>query len=132
MAPSDRADDRQQPAVMIVDDEVDILITLRMILNKSGFPNVDIFSNPLEALANFNEGKYDLVVLDIRMPEMSGYDLYRELREKDRQVVVCFVSAFEDYFQEFGKLFPDDRNGCFMRKPVTMTELLQKIKERLS
>ena len=116
---------------MIVDDEVDILLTLRLILEKFGFQNVDTFSSPLEALANFKKGKYDLVVLDIRMPEMSGYDLYREIRRLDTAVVVCFVSAFEDYFQEFSKLFPGDKNGCFMRKPVSMTELLQKIKERL-
>ncbi|MGI0019413.1 MAG: response regulator [Nitrososphaera sp.] len=123
---------QRQPAVMIVDDELDILITVKMVLNKSGFQNVDIFSDPLRALADFKADKYDLVVLDIRMPEMSGYDLYREIRKQDKNVRVCFVSAFEDYFQEFSKLFPNDKAECFMRKPMTMSELLQKIKERLA
>ena len=124
--------ERRQPAVMIVDDEPDILITIKLVLDKSGFQNVDVFSDPLEALANFKADKYDLVVLDIRMPEMSCYDLYREIRKQDKSVRVCFVSAFEDYFQEFSKLFPNDKAECFMRKPMTMSELLQKIKERLA
>ncbi len=81
---------------MIVDDEPYILITIKLVLDKSGFQNVDIFSDPLEALAKFKADKYDLVVLDIRMPEMSGYDLYREIGKQDKSVRVCFVSAFED------------------------------------
>jgi len=124
--------EQRQPAVMIVDDEQDILLMIKLVLDKSGFKNVDTFSDPLEALGNFKADKYDLLVLDIRMPEMSGYDLYREIRKQDKNVRVCFVSAFEDYFQEFNKLFPNDKAECFMRKPMTMSELLQKIKERLA
>lgn len=117
---------------MIVDDEQDILITIKMVLDKSEFQNIDIFSGPLEALANFKADKYELVVVDIRMPGMSGYDLYREIRKQDKNVWVCFVSAFEDYFQESSKLFPNDKTEFFMRKPMTMSKLLQKINERLA
>ena len=69
--------------IMLVDDDTDILLTIKKILEYEGF-QVETFSNPLEALSSFKSELYDLVLIDIKMPEMSGFEFYRELQKKNR------------------------------------------------
>src|SRR5206468_10631933 len=77
--------------------------------------------------------QYDLLLLDIKMPEMSGFELYRKLRLVDDKIKVCFITAFEEYRNEFNKLFPDSKGkgDCFIRKPVGLRELTEKVKTQL-
>jgi two-component system alkaline phosphatase synthesis response regulator PhoP len=122
---------KAQPRIMVVDDDPDITMIVKRALNIAGYTEVIAFNNPIEVLANFEIGKYDLIVLDIQMPQMSGYDLYRQIRTIDGKVKVCFISAYEYYQEEFIKQFPNDVMGCFVKKPITMAGLIAKIKERL-
>ncbi|MGI0024704.1 MAG: response regulator, partial [Nitrososphaera sp.] len=103
--------------VAIVDDEPDITAVLRKGLEQNGFA-VDTFNDPRVALSNFKPQYYDLVIIDIRMPDINGFDLYRELKKKDSSVRVCFLTAFEIYYEEFGKMFPTIDVRAFVRKPV--------------
>ncbi len=95
---------KQQYRVLIVDDEPDIMLSLKIVLESNGF-KIQAFTDPLLTLRNFTAGSYDLALLDIRMPKITGLDLYRELRKIDNKIRVCFLSATTSY-QEFTKYFP--------------------------
>ena len=119
--------------IMLVDDDTDILLTIKKILEYDGF-QVETFSNPLEALSSFKSELFDLVLIDIKMPEMSGFEFYRELQKKiehGSKIKICFITAFENYFETLKNEFPELYNGCFINKPVKAEDLLNKIKEEL-
>ena len=83
-----------------MDDESDITLTLGKGLEQGGY-NVHAFNDPLVALSNFKQNTYDLLLLDIKMPNMTGFELYRKLRQIDSKVKVCFITAFETYYEKF-------------------------------
>jgi len=113
--------------VMIVDDEEDITSIFKIGLERNEFI-VSTFNDPLKALAAFKPGVYDLLLLDIRMPGLSGFELYEKIRDKDRKVKVCFLTAFETYRPEFKKSFPFlEEVKCFLKKPITVGELIQRL-----
>ncbi|MGI8834256.1 MAG: response regulator transcription factor [Nitrososphaeraceae archaeon] len=83
--------------ILLVDDEPDITYSFRIGLENNGF-KVDTFNNPLEASSNFKSDFYDLVVLDIKMPEMNGIDLCKEIRKMDSEIKICFATAFDSRY----------------------------------
>ena len=120
--------------ILLVDDEPDIIFTLRASLEESGLFQVDTFYDSVLALSRFKAGAYDLALLDIRMPELDGFELYRKLREGDNKLKVCFLTAAElghyrktdsDVMDELGK-------DCFVAKPVDNINLINKLKVILS
>lgn len=117
--------------ILVIDDEVDLTTTIKKGLEKKGL-TVDTYNDPQEALENFIPNEYDLLLLDIRMPKINGFEVYRELKKKDKKIRVCFFTAFEVYYDEFKKLFPDLQIQCFIRKPITINELEKHIKYELS
>ncbi|HLG37119.1 MAG TPA: response regulator [Nitrososphaera sp.] len=112
--------------IAIVDDEPDITAVLKKGLEQNGFA-VDAFNDPRVALSNFKPQFYDLMIIDIRMPHINGFDLYRELKKKDSSVRVCFLTAFEIYYEEFRKMFPNIDVRAFVRKPVGIAALVKQI-----
>ena len=112
--------------IAIVDDEPDITAVLKKGLEQNGFA-VDTFNDPRVALSNFKPLYYDLMIIDIRMPHINGFDLYRELKKKDSSVRVCFLTAFEIYYEEFRKMFPNIDVRAFVRKPVGIAALVKQI-----
>jgi DNA-binding response OmpR family regulator len=112
--------------IAVVDDEPDITTVLKKGLEHHGFA-VDVFNDPQAALASFQPGNYDLMIIDIRMPKVNGFDLYRELRKKDSSVKVCFLTAFEIYYEEFRKMFPTVDVRAFIRKPVSISSLVSQV-----
>jgi DNA-binding response OmpR family regulator len=99
-------------------------------LEIEGF-DVDTFNDPLEALEHFEKGAYNLVILDIRMTPITGFELYRRIQKIDDKVTTCFMTAFEIYYDEFKKIFPAIRVDCFIRKPVTIDNLAKLITAQL-
>jgi two-component system catabolic regulation response regulator CreB/two-component system response regulator ChvI len=67
------------------------------------------------------------MIIDIRMPNINGFDLYRELKKRDGAVRVCFLTAFEIYYEEFRKMFPNIDVRAFVRKPVGISALVKQI-----
>jgi DNA-binding response OmpR family regulator len=88
--------------ILLVDDELDITFTLTNILEDNGF-NVDPFNDPIIALKSYKTNFYDLVILDIKMPKMDGFQLYIKIREKDSKVKICFLTASEMFYEKFRK-----------------------------
>ena len=78
--------------ILIVDDEEDVTSILRKGLEKSGYVVVT-FNDPIKALDNFIPGSYDLVLLDIKMPKINGFELFQQIQERDGNVKVCFMTA---------------------------------------
>lgn len=108
--------------ILIVDDERDILDSLKHGLELKGF-EVDAYGDPLEALAHFRKQVYEMALLDVRMPRMNGFQLYREMLKMDGRVKVRFLTAFEEYRDEFKRAFPELDERRFIRKPMTMGRL---------
>ncbi len=116
--------------ILLVDDEPDVTTTFKMGLEGTGY-KVDAFNDPTEALANFRMGVYDLLLLDIKMPKMNGFQLYEELEKLDRNAKVCFITAFEVYYRSLRELFPQIEIDCFIKKPIETEELVKRIQAEL-
>jgi DNA-binding NtrC family response regulator len=113
--------------ILIVDDETDINIVLREILESNGF-FVDSFDNPHDALADFKPHFYDLLILDIKMPEMNGFTFYREIKKLDEKMKVCILTAAEIKYGEYSDILSSLPDNCIIQKPVTNEDLLKIIK----
>jgi DNA-binding NtrC family response regulator len=113
--------------ILIVDDEPDITSSFDMILEMNGF-EVNTYNDPLLALSNFKPNLYGLALLDIRMPKMNGFELYKKIRDIDKKIEVCFITAFEDYHDEFKESFPElDDAKYFIRKPKAIEDLVKHV-----
>lgn len=120
--------------ILVVDDEPDITLTLVAILQKSGY-EVSPFNDPLMALQSFKPHYYDLLIIDIKMPEMNGFELYQKLREKENHVKVCFltaVSEFRDYEQYKGDVSPKLNERYFVAKPVSEDDLVRRVNDMIA
>jgi CheY-like chemotaxis protein len=119
--------------IMLVDDEADILWLFKMILESDARLKVDAFADPIVALENFRPGLYDLLLIDIAMPKMNGFELYDKIRELDKKVKISFVTASEMFYEEIRKeAFPElDTTICFIRKPIANPDLIQQVREIL-
>ena len=127
-------DKARKKRILLVDDELDITLTLKIALEESGFFQVEAFYDSALDLSRFKAGVYDLALLDIRMPEMNGFELCRKLREIDNKLKICFLTATDpdlyrgtdlDLINELGI-------GCFVSKPVDNESLVSKLKATLS
>ncbi len=104
-----------------MDDDADIISTFKMILEMNGF-EVDAYTSPLSALSNFKPNEFGLLILDVRMPDINGFELYRKMKSIDSRVEACFITAFEDYREEFKESFLMlDEAKYFIRKPISNT-----------
>ncbi len=112
--------------IAVVDDEPDITNVLKKGLERNGF-TVDTFNDPQAALASFQPMCYDLMIIDIRMPSMNGFDLYRQLKKRDTGIKICFLTAFQIYYEEFRKMFPTIDVKAFIIKPVSISNLVNQI-----
>jgi DNA-binding response OmpR family regulator len=118
--------------VLVVDDEPDISLILKMVLEDSGL-EVHSFEDPISALNSFEVGLYDLLILDIKMPEMDGFELYHEIRKKDNKVKICFLTASEMYYKKLrNEEFCSLNKDMFIQKPIENEELIKEINKILS
>ncbi len=112
--------------ILVVDDESDVCLALKRILDENGF-TVDSYQNPLLALQKFKADFYDLVILDIKMPKLNGFVLYREIKRLDKMVKICFLTAGEMYYGVYSDIFSSIPANYFMRKPIDNEELMKWI-----
>ena len=116
-----------QRKILIVDDDFDLTSMFKMVLEMNGF-EVDAYNDPLSALRDFRANSYGMALFDIRMPELNGFELYKKIQEKDNKMKVCFITAFEDYDDEFKQSFPElDESECFVRKPKAVEDLVKHV-----
>jgi DNA-binding response OmpR family regulator len=124
-------DEERRIRILAVDDEPDLTMLCRMSLEHSGF-KVDTFNDPEEALSKFKPGSYDLIILDIKMPKMDGFELYHKIKKKDNNANICFLTASELYYEEFRKkkYYALDKS-MFIRKPIDNEELVKEVNKMI-
>jgi DNA-binding response OmpR family regulator len=116
--------------ILLVDNEADITFALENGLENNGF-SIDSFNDSMLALNSYKSNFYDLVILDIKMPKMDGFELYNKIKEKDPNVIICFLTASELFYEEFRKtryvLGEKLGEEHFIQKPIKTDDLVQKI-----
>jgi DNA-binding response OmpR family regulator len=113
--------------ILVVDDEPDICFVLEKTLGENGFM-IDSYEDPLLALENFKPHSYSLVILDIRMPGLNGFTLYREIRRLDKKIKICFLTAGKMYYG-YSDIFSSLPANYFIRKPIDNELLMKRINE---
>jgi two-component system, OmpR family, response regulator ChvI len=116
--------------ILIVDDESDITESFGIALEDSGF-EVDKFNDPAIALASFRPNLYNLLILDIKMPKMDGFELYDKIKNIDKNVKVFFISAFEIDHAAIRKQYPSLKIENFIPKPILIPDLIKKVNEQI-
>ena len=117
--------------ILIVDDDLDISNLYKLSLERDGFV-VDAFNDPSLALSDYKVGTYDLLLIDIRMPQMNGFELYQKPKNMGDKPRVCFITAFEEFNKQFRELFPDLKEEVsFLRKPIELHYLTRVVKSEL-
>jgi YesN/AraC family two-component response regulator len=119
---------------MIVDDESDILSVIKRGLESKNDFIVDTYSKADDAIENFQNhppNYYDLVITDIRMPKVNGFEVYRRIKDTDPNMKIAFITAFEINKEEFSKVIPSVNVTHFISKPVSISKLREKIKSIL-
>lgn len=107
-------------SILILDDEFDIVSLIKRSLHQNGFCDVFAFTEPSLAFEHFqiNSNSYGLVISDIRMPAMTGFEFVRRVKDINSKVRVVFMSAFDINDIEFSKVLPSSiKIDRFIRKP---------------
>jgi CheY-like chemotaxis protein len=126
--------------MLIVDDDTDVTITFKAMIEDNNESNaaysnkrieVYTFNDPVVALSEFKPNFYDLLLVDINMPHMNGFELCEKIFVIDINVKVCFMSSGEINREALREIYPTRQEGCFIRKPVTVDYLLKRIRSEL-
>jgi DNA-binding response OmpR family regulator len=117
--------------ILLVDDELDLTFVFKEGLEHAGL-SVDAFNKSSEVLKVFKPHFYDLVILDIAMPDMNGFDLYRELKKLDPEVKTCFLTATEKYHKDFREAeLRDLSQDLFIEKPISIKDLVIEVNNKI-
>jgi CheY-like chemotaxis protein len=123
--------------ILIVDDDNDITITFKTAIEDNNNTTltkkieVHTSNNPVIALSEFKPNFYDLLLADINMPHMNGFELCEKILAIDINVRICFMSSGEINRKALREIYPSLTVGCFMRKPMTMDYLIKRIMSEL-
>jgi two-component SAPR family response regulator len=124
--------------ILIVDDDKDITLTFKAGIEDSNNHNdakrrieVHTHNNPVTALSEFKPNFYELLLVDIRMPHMNGFELSEKILAIDVNVKVCFMSSTEINCEALREIYPSLSVGCFIKKPVTIDYLVKRIMSEL-
>ena len=120
-------DQNRKTKVLIVDDENDITLSFKRILEFNRF-EVDTYNDPTVALAEFKSNYYDVALIDIKMPHLDGFDLYKKIKELDNNLRIYFLTASEAYYQQYReKDYEKLDRDLFIQKPIEFKDLIKKI-----
>jgi DNA-binding NtrC family response regulator len=121
---------RSNTNILVVDDEQDIVNLIKQSLEPNGF-QAYIFIEPSAALEHFisHSKDYDIVISDIRMPGMNGYEFIRNVKENNPKVKVILMTAFEIDDKEFHNVLSDIKLDAFLQKPFHIQQLNEVIEK---
>ncbi|MFL6407509.1 MAG: PleD family two-component system response regulator [Nitrososphaeraceae archaeon] len=111
--------------VLVVDDEPDTCIVYQIVLQDAGYECVS-YTDSVKALKEYRPFYYDLILLDIKMPVLNGFELCKKIREIDKPVHIIFITASEAYYEKFrGQRFPELGKINYIQKPIGNEELVR-------
>ncbi|HEU5171968.1 MAG TPA: response regulator [Nitrososphaeraceae archaeon] len=111
--------------IMIIDDDPDINNLFKIFLEHDGF-QVDSYTNPQDALYYFKKGKYDLVLLDLKMPQIDGIGMFQALKNRDDEVSICLITANTSYLEQLKEKIPKIEK-YLIYKPILLKNLKEKV-----
>jgi DNA-binding response OmpR family regulator len=116
-------------SILVLDDEFDLSMLVKQILRRDNFKNVFAFTDPSLALEHFkiNHKDYSLVISDIRMPLMNGFEFVREARKINPKVKILLMTAFEIDNKEFARVLPSPKIDGLIRKPTSAKQILKTV-----
>ena len=124
--------------ILVVDDEADVALTFKVGLESYYYQDnekrrfeVYTYNDPLQALSEFKPHFYDLILVDVYMPDMNGFQFCEKILEVDANVRVCFISAAEINLEALREVYPNLSFGCFIKKPVTLDYLVKRLLSEL-
>ena len=124
--------------IMVVDDEPDIVAIVQNILKRYGYSHVDSFTNPIEALHEFEGAnvtshgdRYDLLILDVRMPVVSGYEFAKKAKSMDPKIKVILITAFE-IEEESSQSLPVIKYDELVKKPFALNTICKAVERQLA
>jgi DNA-binding response OmpR family regulator len=115
--------------ILLVDDDHDNSSMFKIGLQDAGF-EVDVYNDSGMALSAFKPDYYDLLILDVKMPNMDGYESYEKIKKIDNKVKVCFLTASEKYKEEHRPSYLS--SDSFLIKPITIDNLVEKVNEMIN
>ena len=116
---------RRKKRILVVDDEPDVCMVYQIVLEDAGFECIS-YTDPIKALQQFRPKHYDLILLDIKMPVLNGFELCKKIIELDRTVHIVFITATEQYYEKFrSQHFPELGKINYIQKPIGNDELVQ-------
>ena len=119
--------------ILVVDDDPEITDSFGLVLEDSGLFKVQKYNDPMIAISKFKPGKYDLVLLDIKMPNIDSFELYERMKKIDGNLKVCYIGTYDDEesHQALMKQFSSLRSECFVPKEVVTRDLITRINSAL-
>ena len=122
--------------ILIVDDDVGTTLAFKLGIKDSNIytnRKIEVYTsnNPVIALSEFKPNFYDLLLVDIEMPDMNGFELSEKILAIDINVKVCYMSSAEINREALREVYPSLSLGCFIRKPVTIDYLVKRIMSEL-
>ena len=111
--------------ILLIDDDEDINNLFKGYLERNGF-KVDAYTDPLDALCHFKQDRYDLILLDLKMPLLDGISMYKELKKIDKNVSICLITADIMYLEQLKEKIPNIERFIIF-KPILLRNLKDKI-----
>jgi two-component system catabolic regulation response regulator CreB/two-component system response regulator ChvI len=117
----------ERKRILLVDDEPDICMVYQIVLEDAWYQCTS-YTDPVKALQEFKPDYYDLVLLDIKMPVLNGFELCKKIREIDESVHIVFITASEEYYKEFrNQHYPGLAKINYIQKPIGNDELVRLV-----
>ena len=124
--------------IMVVDDEPDIVAIVQNILKRYGYSHIDSFINPIEALHEFevanvasHDARYNLLILDVRMPVISGYEFAKKAKSMDPKIKLILMTAFE-IADEASPDIPVIKYDELVKKPFALNTICKAVERQLA
>ena len=117
---------RSRNKILLVDDEPDICMVYQMVLQGAGY-ECKSYTDSVKVLEEFKPNCYDLIILDIKMPVLNGFELCKKIREVDNSIQIIFTTAGGEYYEEIRRqTYPEMNNKfIYIQKPIENQELIQ-------
>ena len=116
------SEDKTRKRILFVNDDEDTAAVIKEGLSRYGY-KIESFVDSNLALQNFKEGTYDLLLLDVLMKGLDGFELYNQLRKIDKNIQICFISASNTFYEKYKRLYPEVQEECYIQKPLGIKNL---------
>jgi DNA-binding response OmpR family regulator len=114
--------------ILIIDDNPDINNLFKVYLESNGCCRVDSYTNPIDALYYFKKNVYDLILIDLKMPQIDGISMFHALKNRDNKVIICLITANLSYLEQIKVKIPNIEKYV-IQKPILLRNLKEKINE---